>query len=78
MQTCLHGRYCGPGCSGGGLVTQNWYDAPEDRLDQACYWHDKCYEKGSECDKCLCNQELVRVSKEVRPAAAASRPTGCL
>lgn len=72
MQTffreCVYGRFCGVGCSGTAFSTSNYElhsDSPEDKLDQACYFHDKCFEKGTECEQCLCNKNLADLGEQV-------------
>lgn len=47
---CIHGRWCGPGCSGPG--------PPIDEIDACCKAHDECYERRGYWD-CVCDNELL-------------------
>ena len=58
---CLHGRYCGWGCSGQGFKA-----SPKDALDRACFFHDKCYTGGGSCANCYCNDQLRATTRQVR------------
>ena len=64
---CMHGRYCGKGCSG--VADGESYKAsPIDELDRACFFHDKCFTEylGCDCKHCHCNARLGAVANQVR------------
>lgn len=51
---CLHGNWCGPGCSGPG--------SPIDAVDRCCQAHDKCYERKGYFS-CSCDVDLLACLK---------------
>lgn len=66
---CLHGRYCGAGCSGG-ADGEDFKASPIDELDRACFFHDKCFSWTgtivANCKECWCNAQLANAAGQVR------------